>query len=65
MLRLCKICVKVQRIRIGQSLTYGHTMGRGQVAAIGSWDGAGAGGAGTELKVYKLLTPELSDLTQS
>lgn len=60
MLRLCKIYVKVQRVRIGQSQTYDPTIGRGQIAAIGSWDGAG-----TELKVYKPLTPELSDLTQS
>ena len=64
MLRLCKIYVKRRRARIGHSPMYGHTIGRGQIAAIGSW--GGAGGAGTvraELKVYKLLTSELSNLT--
>jgi len=38
MLRLCKIYVKAQRVRVGQSLTYDYTIDRGQIAAIGSWD---------------------------
>ena len=44
MLRLCKIYVKLRRPRIGQSQTYDHTIGQGQIMIIGSWDGAGIAG---------------------